>query len=266
MPPPAKTLRPIRPNASVRLRFQRSLEALIDEMWKSCLYWLTAQYRATPPKTMASDENAAKALEREMRRLGTQWEARFDELARQMAKRFTDAAGRHSDAALMDALKGAGFSVKWKMTPAMQEAMAATIEQQVGLIRTIPQEFLSDVQGLVMRSVQTGRDIGTLTTDLHQRYDITRRRAAFIARDQNSKATATLTRVRQSEAGITKARWLHSAAGKKPRPEHVAFSKGRLGGPIYDVAKGAYLENRWTWPGYEINCRCVSVPVVEGFT
>jgi hypothetical protein len=31
------------------------------------------------------------------------------------------------------------------------------------------------------------------------------------------------------------------------------------------VADGAYLENRWTWPGYEINCRCSSRGVIEGF-
>ena len=42
------------------------------------------------------------------------------------------------------------------------------------------------------------------------------------------------------EAGITKARWLHSAGGKTPRPEHVAFS-----GKTYDIATGADVEGRW---------------------
>ncbi|WP_257785984.1 hypothetical protein [Burkholderia ubonensis] len=39
---------------------------------------------------------------------------------------------------------------------------------------------------------------------------MTKRRAAFIAHNQNSKATATITRVRQEGLGITEAIWLHS--------------------------------------------------------
>jgi uncharacterized protein with gpF-like domain len=67
--------------------------------------------------------------------------------------------------------------------------------------------------------------------------------------------------VRQKELGITKAIWVHSGGGKHPRPEHVAFS-----GKEYDVEKGAYLEGKWTWPGFEINCRCTSRSVIPGFT
>lgn len=68
-----------------------------------------------------------------------------------------------------------------------------------------------------------------------------------------------ITRTRQQGLGLTRATWLHSTAGKHPRPEHVAAS-----GKPYDIAKGMFLEGRWTWPGVEINCRCVSVPIVPG--
>ena len=45
-----------------------------------------------------------------------------------------------------------------------------------------------------------------------------------------------------------------------PRASHVAAS-----GKRYDVAKGMYLDGVWTWPGHEINCRCVSKAVIPGF-
>ncbi len=95
---------------------------------------------------------------------------------------------------------------------------------------------------------------------MEETYGVTKRRAAFIARDQNNKATAVFERTRHVEIGVTEAIWLHSAGGKVPRPEHVAFS-----GKKYDIRKGAYLEGKWTWPGVEINCRCVSKPVIPGF-
>jgi hypothetical protein len=75
-----------------------------------------------------------------------------------------------------------------------------------------------NIEGLVMRSVQTGRDLGQLMKDLQEQFGVTRRRAAFVARDQNNKATASMTRARQHEPGITQAIWVHSGAGKHPRP------------------------------------------------
>jgi SPP1 gp7 family putative phage head morphogenesis protein len=114
----------------------------------------------------------------------------------------------------------------------------------------------------VMRSVATGRDLGTLTKGLQAQFGVTQRRAALIARDQNSKATATITKTRQQGLGITTAKWRHSSAGKVPRPEHVHFN-----GEIYEVAKGMWsaVDGEYIWPGTCINCRCTSSPVINGF-
>ena len=110
-----------------------------------------------------------------------------------------------------------------------------------------------------MRSVQTGRDIGGLRKDIEARYDVARQRATTIARDQNSKATAAIVRVRQQELGCTQAVWRHSTAGKHPRPSHVAFS-----GKTYEIAKGVKLDGEIVWPGTAINCRCTSQTILPG--
>ena len=116
-----------------------------------------------------------------------------------------------------------------------------------------------------MRSVAAGHDIGFVASEIQSRYHLAKKRAAFIARDQSSKITGQLTRARQIEAGITKAKWLHSHAGKAPRPTHVAMH-----GQEYDVAEGMYDPDkrvrRNVYPGELINCRCVSRSVVKGFT
>jgi uncharacterized protein with gpF-like domain len=112
-----------------------------------------------------------------------------------------------------------------------------------------------------MRSVARGRDLGTLTAELEKRYDLSHKRAAFIARDQNNKATSIMSHVRQRELGIRKARWVHSGAGKHPRPGHVKASKDKL---VYEVTKGAYIDNAWIFPGELPNCRCIGRPIIEG--
>ena len=256
----AMVLPPIHPNVGITVGYQRRLDKMIADMQRSIVYWLRAQYRATPP-LLASDASPASELIASMRTLGRRWLARFEEGAKRLGDYFATTVRKRSDAALKSILKDAGFSVKFRMTRPMNDVLQATIGAQVGLIKSIASEHLSEVQGLVMRSVQVGGDLSELTTSLEARYGVTRRRAALIARDQNRKATAAMTRVRYEELGITKAIWMHSGGGKEPRPTHVKMS-----GQMYDVTKG-WLDpavNERVWPGTLINCRCVSRPVVPG--
>lgn len=260
----ATLLPPIHPNVGIAVGYRQRLDKLIAAMHRSITYWLKAQYRATPP-LLASDALPASELIASMRSLSTRWLRRFAEGAQRLGDYFATTVSRRSDAALKSILKDAGFSVKFRMTRPMSDVMQATIGAQVGLIKSIASEHLSEVEGLVMRSVQQGRDLAALTNDLEARYSITRRRAELIARDQNNKATAAMTRVRYEELGITKAIWMHSGGGREPRPTHVAFAAGRLDGPVFDIRDG-WLDpavNERIWPGTLINCRCVSRPILS---
>ena len=100
----------------------------------------------------------------------------------------------------------------------MRDALEATVAENVALIKSIGSQYLTAIEGHVMRSITVGRDLAPLARRLEFQYGVTRRRAALIARDQNNKATAVITRERQNELGI-KAIWLHSAGGKvRDRP------------------------------------------------
>lgn len=255
-----RTLPPVRPNAGVRTAYQRRLEALIDRMADNVARAVEKAYRASPPE-MAADASPAAELRAALRRMAKHWQAEFDRLAPELAEYFTRAAADRSDAALSALLRKRGFTVRFKASRAQNDVVQATIGENVALIKSIPARYMTGVEGAVMRSVSTGRDLGTLAKALQEQHGVSKRRAAHIALDQNNKATATVTRVRQKELGIKKAVWIHSGAGKHPRPEHVAFS-----GHTYDVEKGAYLEGKWTWPGFEINCRCTSRSVIPGFS
>lgn len=255
------TLAPVRPNAGHAAAYHARLSRALEEMHASLAYWLRAAYRANTPE-MAQDKSPARALQDAFRRLARRWEAKFAALAPELGAWFAQGVADRSDAALKGSLKRAGFSVEFKLTAPVNDVLQATMAQQVGLIRSIAAEHLAKVEGVVMRSVQAGRDMGSLATELEATYGVTKRRAAFIARSQNNIATATITRTRQQGLGIEQAQWVHSAGGRVPRPEHVAAGRDKL---VYEVGKGAFLEGKWTWPGVEINCRCVSRSVIPGF-
>jgi len=256
-------LAPVRANAGIRAAYQKRLLNLIQRMQTSYVWWLRAQYRETPPR-LAQDATPATELRRELRKLGLRWQAQFDEAAPALAEYFAKSSAARSDAALRSILKKGGFTVKFKMTPAMRDVRDATVAENVSLIKSVASKYHTQVEGLVMRSVTAGRDLSFMTTELEKRYGVTRRRAAFIARDQNNKASSSLRRVRELELGIEDGIWLHSGAGREPRPSHV-----RQSGKKFSIREGwpdPALRGKRIWPGTEPNCRCTWKPLIKGFS
>ncbi|MBB3743897.1 uncharacterized protein with gpF-like domain [Rhizobium sp. BK591] len=227
-------------------------------------YWLTATYRQNEPR-IAQDETPADALRRSMRELSSRWLKRFDEMAGKMAEHFAKSVEARATGAMKTILKDGGWTVSFKMTPAMRDVVDATVHQNVALIKSIPAQYLEQVEGIVMRGVQNGRDLGVVADDLQKRLGVTRRRAAFIARDQNQKATSALSRARQLELGLDEAVWTHSGGGKEPRPTHAKAGREKVRYKIsqgwYDPAVGRYIQ-----PGEEPNCKCIGRPVLKGFS
>lgn len=262
--PNDKVLRPVHPNAGIAAAYRKRLDALIEEMNVSVQHWLTSAYRNNEPE-IAQDELPAAALRRAIRKLTARWTRNFDEAAPKLAEYFATAVDKRSAAALKKILKDGGFSVEFKMTPAQRDILQATIQQNVELIKSIPAQYLTQVQGSVMRSVQTGRDLGSLAKELEEHHGVTKRRAATIARSQNNLATAAMTRARQQEVGITEAIWVHSGGGKHPRKTHLQAGREKT---RYSTSEGWFDPDvgKNIWPGELPNCRCVARPVVKGFS
>lgn len=255
-----QTLRAIHPNAGVEAWYRRQLDNHIREMQKSVVYWLTANYKASGA-AVAMDASPAVFMRDAMKKLAKRWTKAFDNISQKLAERFAGDAMKNTDVSLHNALETAGFTVEFKMTAPMNNALQATIAENIGLIRSIPEKYFTEVEGLVMRSVARGRDLSYLTDELQKRYGITRRRAALIARDQNNKATSVMQAARQQSLGITQGVWKHSHAGKEPRPSHV-----KADGKVFELSKGMYLDGKWVMPGEEINCRCTWSPVIPGLS
>ncbi len=265
-------LKPVKPNAGIAASYRGKINKLVYEMNKSVVFFITQTYKRNsseiediePTKDLiAIDALPAAELQRAIRRLIARWQRQFDQAAPKLASWFARSASTRSDKVLADILRDGGFSVKFSLTRAQRNILRATINENVSLIRSIPARYLQEIEGLVMRSVTAGRDVKTLTKDIQARYKVTRKRAALIARDQNSKATAQLVRARQLEFNILDAVWMHSHAGKTSRPTHLAND-----GKRYSVKDGWFdpAVGKFIHPGELINCRCTSKSIVKGFS
>ncbi len=257
--PGERLLRPIFPNAGTEAAYRAQLRKLIKSMHDASLKQIKLAYRENPP-ALAQD-TAAEALAQVVTNLRSIWHGLFDEAARKLAEYFGQEMVERSDSQLRSILRDAGISVKFQMTPAMKDVLGATVAANVGLIRSIPTQYLDKVEQAVMRSVQKGRDLKRLTQEIEDIYPVTRKRAELIAIDQNNKATTFLSRARRLELGIGEAVWMHSHAGKEPRPAHVAMD-----GKRFSLEEGMWdsYEQAWVQPGELINCRCSSRPIIKG--
>ena len=246
-------LRPIPPNVGVESEYRRKMQKLIKSMQNSVTYWLESVYRNNPDMTVVS----VKKIQDMLDVLKNRWFGNFDEAAPTLAAGFVAKASKNLESNMERQLAERNFGIKFELTAEMRAIVHAEIVQNVSLIQSIPSQYFTEVEGLVMRSVAVGGDLKTLSLELHKRYGITLDRAGKIAMDQNRKVNAAMKRARQLECGITKAIWIHTAC-RYPRQSHVDYN-----GKEYDVAEGALIDGKRIWPGSEINCGCLSKSIMS---
>jgi len=244
---------------------QDSLESLYAEFG---IVWLPqaqkankASHEATSQASMAMDALPATELKQVMAQLNKKWNKRFNAASEKLAKYFAQSVEKRSSAQLTKILRDAGIAIDFKLTKAQQDILQATVQENVALIKSIPSQYLQQVQGTVMRSVSVGKDLHGLTQDLQKHYGVTERRATIIARDQTRRAHSMFNKARFNELGIEEGIWRHSHAGKTQRKTHVAQS-----GKRFSIKLGWYDPDpkvrRRIQTGELINCRCTTSPII----
>ena len=144
--------------------------------------------------------------------------------------------------------------------PKLGAALAASVTENAGLIKSVPARFLDEVEQTIMRQFRTGQRASDVAAEISERFQVSRKRAAFIARDQVSKLNGDLTRQRQSELGIPGYIW-RTSDDERVRPGHAKLDGKpfRWGNPpVVDEKTG-----RRAHPGGDFNCRCTAEPDLE---
>lgn len=145
--------------------------------------------------------------------------------------------------------------------PYLQSIMEAFVASNVGLIKSIPQQYFQKLESMVYGGARQGFRSTELAKQIQNLYEVTSRRARLIARDQVSKFNGQLSQVRQQSVGVQNYVWVTVG------DERV---RGRPDGR-YPKAKPSHWEREgkvFSWakppkgghPGEAIQCRCVAKP------
>lgn len=130
------------------------------------------------------------------------------------------------------------------------------VDENLGLIRSLSQDVLTDAQATVSRGIQGGLRAEEISKQLEERFGVARNRARLIARDQTNKLFGKVQEKRQTDLGVTHFIW-RTVNDERTRPEHAARS-----GKRYSWAKPPQGEI----PGEPIGCRCYAEPDLSTVT
>lgn len=142
----------------------------------------------------------------------------------------------------------------------------ALITENVSLMTSLPQQYMKDITGEVMRSITTGRGLQDLIPALEKYEGITKRRAKDIAYDQTRKAYTAINKQKMLDIGLKKFKWLHSRGSQFPRHSHLDILNGKIfsfENLIEEQAALGVPERDRGLPGYPINCGCTMMTVLE---
>lgn len=256
--------KPLMVNAAVQRRYAAALDVVVTRMLKQtrrAVEKLFAEPHAAAYAEDASTASQARILAAALRQ---KFEAMFAAIAKPAAERMVNDTEKASAATMGSSLKEISEKLTLKtdvLSGALRESMKASVNENVALIKSIPSQYLDQVEGAVMRSITTGNGLQDLVPALQAYEGVTKRRARLIAQDQTRKTYSAINKHRMDALGIRKFKWLHSAGGQHPRRDHIAMS-----GKIFSVDNPPVIDKNTGergMPGQAINCRCVAIPIVD---
>ena len=170
----------------------------------------------------------------------------LEALARKYAQRASDL----QKIALQRQIKAAVGVDVFAAEPNLAPYIADFVAENVALIKSVPNKYLDEVEGVVTRGVRAGARAGEIAAELQDRFAVSESRAALIARDQIGKFYGELNEVRQQALGVERYIW-RTVRDNRVREEHAERD-----GQVFswdDPPEDGH-------PGEPINCRCYAEP------
>src|SRR6478752_2159461 len=263
--PPVFKGTPLNEPAGVQARYAQKLDRLVKQMTREVSREVKRLFESdTGTAHFGQDASIASQSRILLNALRSKFEDLFASQAKVLAESMVNGASKASGSALhssLEALSG-GLSLKVPtMTPgsSLSNIYKASVSENVNLIKSIPSEYLKDVEGATMRSITTGNGLQDLVPALEKYEGQTHRRAKNIALDQTRKAYNSINKGRMQKAGVEKFMWHHSGGGAHPREDHIAMD-----GNVYSFDDLPVIDERTGErgiPGQAPNCRCTMSPV-----
>ncbi len=244
--------------------YQKELLRTIREMNDDVKAEIVTIMRDNPlAMDMAMDANPVDLVKRAISSLAKKWIDNFIRKAIPVSDEVADKTLEAVDRGILASARKDSLVINLQWTDAMLQKRDAIIAENVAYIRSIPEQYFTEIEGMVYRAMSRGGDRKKLADELEagfgKRHGITRRRAERIARDQVRKATSALANARQRAAGIKRGIWQHSGGSNKPRKKHV-----HAHGQEFDLEVGLPIgdKGQYVLPGEEPECGCTWKPVL----
>lgn len=135
----------------------------------------------------------------------------------------------------------------------LNDILVATTRENVGLIKSIPDEYFKKIETMVFSNVTQGAKSGSMISKIKEIGHSTTKRARLIARDQSSKINSALSQQRQQNLGVEEYVWLTSD-DDRVRDTHKA-NNGK-------TFRWDDPPKKTGHPGQDIQCRCVAQPKI----
>lgn len=263
-------------NIALQEKYNKELTRIVRDMIKETKKEIAELFRSEIAQKYIKSQKEASAMDASiaskarilMNLLLDKFSQLFAFKSRLLAERMVNNTTKASSAVLHTSLKqlSGGLSLKTGVVPkGMEEVAKALIEENVSLIKSIPQEYLKNVTGAVMRSITTGAGMADLLPEIKKYSGQSERRATNIALDQTRKAYNSINKARMQKIGVKQFEWVHSGGGQFPRESHR-----KINGHIFNFenleAQQAALgvpEKDQGIPGHPINCRCTMIPIIK---
>lgn len=264
--------KPLRYNIASQDRYVGRLQRLTQAMTKEVEREVRKLFRKTEAKVFFAQDASISSMARVlMNKLTVKYAKAFIKASTPYAESMVEEQSNQSKSSLGASLKklSGGLTIKTDiMTGELSDILKASVAENVDLIKSIPQDYMKNVQGAVMRSITqpSGGGLKELTESIDSMLDTRNKqvlnKAKNVALDQTRKVYNNINAGRMKAVGVEKFIWRHSGGGQRPRPLH----KDKLDGNTYSMDDLPIIDERTGErgiPGQAINCRCFMEPVIE---
>lgn len=261
MKPQRITFGRVHANAGYTARYRRELRKLIKAMHEDTKREMRALYSDTVT-------DAPVTLTQIMAMLREKWYKIFEKKAREMSRWLADTVKKRTRKDILNQLKKIGMVIEPHFTDAEVKITNSIVEWGISLIKTIPQDYLRNVQETLSEAARQGDRaaikeaiVEKFEHPLVQTEEQAERRAELIAKDQVQKATQEFSRENAKAYGATKAEWIHIPGQYTSRITHI-----HMDGRIFDIDVGLYDEDvgEYVKPGQLPYCMCSASYIFPG--
>ena len=157
----------------------------------------------------------------------------------------------------------------------IKDAVSLAINENVGLIRSIPQQYLANIQKAVYANLTGNLGYKSLIDAINDCGHKETSRAQLIARDQTAKVNSSLDRIRSQNLGCVGYQWItsHDQRVRQAHKEHnnryylwenwKGKEKDRPIAPDGKPFNDPPVENGISVnPGIAIQCRCIAKSII----